>query len=267
MLSINSVLSSKIEYGKHVFRLFVIDRFFLRMWLGDRRRIRLSLSNRSLSLMLPESPCVLIVVHNNCFTEFAGVEKETFSLVRWLTKKHPDKRILLYSYDFPENKHVLHCIRKGKMEVTGEYKSGTSPDTILKRLLGTFDIKLAVIEHLQWHSLNYLSLLENSGIRIFMYIHEFFYYCPYPYMPVPQRVKGENRNIVCDITRADCGTCSGMDNFPEIDIIEWRKKVKSALLSEFVTVCFVSEFVRDNYVKMFNLGSKKEYTVSYPDFL
>lgn len=250
---------------QHIIRLFFRDRFFLDLWLGNRKRISVSTFEKITADNGLDA--VLIVLHSDYLEFFAGVESETLDIIRWISRKHRgDKQVLVYFYDFAHERYVLQCIRGGKMINAVEFEKDRKPEDIFQYILGSFSVRLCIIQHLQWHSLDYREELMERKIPMVLFVHDFFYYCPYPYLPASPEVRA--KLPICDpsrpLSREDSIQFSKY--FSEIEYEKWKEDSRKLFTGNFCRILFVSEFLKERYLELFDLSDSERYIVSYPNF-
>jgi len=97
-------------------------------------------------------------------------------------------------------------------------------------------------------------------------IHDFYYYCPIPYMPVPENANYKDMICSYGLDSAQCDNCPGARIFKEFDLKAWRESAKKLLNNQADYVIFNSEFTRDNFQKLFGMKDRKNVYISYPNF-
>ena len=147
-----------------------------------------------------------------------------------------------------------------------EFEKDSKPEDIFKYILGSFPVKLCIIQHLQWHSLDYRRELMERKIPTILFVHDFFYNCPFPYLPASQEVR--EKLPICDpsrfLSREDSVQFSTY--FPEIEYEKWKENSRKLFTDKFCRVVFVSEFLKERYLELFDLEESERYIVSYPNF-
>ena len=129
-----------------------------------------------------------------------------------------------------------------------------------------FKIELCLIMHLQWHSLDYVNLLREKKIKTILFLYDFFYYCPIPYLPASK--EEDYRLWMCKFEGDEkCQECKLRGLWPDVDVFAQRKLMGKMLREDFEYVIFLSEFVLERYRELFDLPERKEYVVSYPEFI
>jgi hypothetical protein len=206
-------------------------------------------------------------LHDNYLECFGGVEKETYNLVRWLNRHHPSKDVIVYFYDFAEEQYIVQLINRGRIRRVYSISNDIAGTSIFEWLLGKFNVSLCLLQHLQWHSLEYFDILKAFEVKKIFFVHDFFYYCPIPYLPAPD--DGDYKTWMCTFEKNDkvCQTCDARQYWPEVDVETMRKRVKAFLSGECEYVVYVSEFVQERYQKLFDLEKRKDHIVSYPEFM
>lgn len=240
---------------------------YLHLWFSDQKRTKIrEWDIRSLDVG-PGREYVLITLHNSYLTSMGGIEKETFELVRWMVRRFPDVGIIVYFYDVNEKKYVLHHVLRGRMQHAWELSDTADGERVLRSIVQSCKVKLALLEHLQWHSLRYIPILKAHRTETVLFLHDFYYYCPYKYMPLPS--SSTRKEVECNLFSKDaiCDDCAYGNLFPNIAISDWRHEMKRILSDKDITFICSSEYVELKYRELYSLSDMNNYIVSYPNFV
>lgn len=230
-----------------------------------------------------------------------GVDKETYELIRWISKgKYRGMPIVTYYYSVPRKQFGLQLFENGSLTAHWVFSDSSGGEDTLRNICEKICIELGVVESLLGHPLSYMRILAEMEIRTVLFIHDFYYLCPCQYLPIPDRMS-KKTEACTDFTKLSLKMCEGTvisldekflqtdlrpqvlsempflqqnkeyfdvgDQGISINIRKWRDTAREMLLEYSECVVFSSELMRDTYSSALSIRSDERFIVSYPNFL
>lgn len=209
------------------------------------------------SLMSQEA--MMVVLHQNPFRVIGGVERETLSLLKHLQHQHPEKLILLYYFENDTKQLKLLTLQNYRIVKLFSFAQSSQPSEIFHWILNIFNVQLVMIEHLQRHHLDYVSILKSRKIRHLLFIHDFYFYCQ-----VPDLINAEGVFCNYEENTEICDQCLAAQLSQFTPQAQWRKAAREVLtLADHVV--FNSEFTKQRFFKLYHLTESQRYLTSFPD--
>jgi len=179
------------------------------------------------------SPCALIILQHNPH-QIGGVEQESLKMAEWFFGHHPDLHVLMYYFEPLRRTTSLLTAQGSKVINLGYFENSTEKN--LEWILNNYSIKIAVIEHLANHSLNYPAKLNERQIPTALFIHDFHYLYD-KYHP------------------------KNFELSPTDEMKSWWQNI---MQYNNLQVVFNSEFSRQKYSELLNQNFNPKSIISYP---